>query len=234
MRAGHAAKVHRLNPEPQDNGSLGLVEPMPISAQAIFGSELPKAIQFAEMLASKSDELGLLGPRELPKLWSRHILNSAIVSRLLNSGERVADVGSGAGFPGIPMAIARPDVAFDLIEPMERRATWLQDVVRALDLNNVRVLRVRAEDVGVATYDVATARAVASTDKLLRLLVPLVRASSNGRVIAIKGQRVEEEISEAAKVIQKLKLAEVSTTVLGETEIPESVTLLLARLKPRE
>lgn len=210
------------------------MEAIPPSAGSIFGSNLDSAIEFAQMLASKSDELGLLGPRELPKLWSRHILNSAIIGQLLKPGDRVADVGSGAGFPGIPMAIARPDVDFDLIEPMERRSVWLQSVVSNLGLKNVRVIRARSEEVGDATYDVATARAVAATDKLLKLLVPLVRASSDGRVIAIKGQRVGQEIEDAASVIRKLKLAEVTTVELGESEIPESVTLLLARLKHRD
>lgn len=227
-------KVSLLISDYVDGGAPLSVESVPNGAAPVFGEQLHQAERFASMLASKSDELGLLGPRELPKLWSRHILNSGIIGRLLQSGDKVADVGSGAGFPGIPMAIARPDVQFDLIEPMERRALWLQSVVDALGLTNVRVLRVRAEDVGDASYDVATARAVAPTDKLLRLLVPLVRASRDGRVIAIKGQRVQEEISAASKVIQKLKLAEVSTLELGESEIPESVTLLLARLKLRE
>ena len=173
-------------------------EQMPTSASALFGEELPKAVHFARMLVERSDELGLLGPRELPKLWSRHILNSAIVGELLESGDRV------------------------------------QSVVDGLELRNVHVIRMRAEDVGDAGYDVATARAVAATDKLLKLLVPLVRASSDGRVIAIKGAKVQQEIADAAKVIQKLKLAEVSTLVLGESRIPESVTLLLARVKHRE
>jgi 16S rRNA (guanine527-N7)-methyltransferase len=132
------------------------------------------------------------------------------------------------------MAIVRPDVHFTLVEPMERRAMWLEDVVSELGLVNVDVLRARAEDVGDSSFDVATARAVAPTEKLLKLLVPLVRTSSDGRVIAIKGQRVAEEISEAQRVIQKLKLAEVEIQTLGDSEIPESVTLLVARLKHRE
>lgn len=210
------------------------LESMPASAASLFGEQLHLAVRFASMLAAKSDELGLLGPRELPRLWSRHILNSAIIGRLLDAGTRVVDVGSGAGFPGIPMAIVRPDVHFTLVEPMERRAMWLEDVVSELGLVNVDVLRARAEDVGDSSFDVATARAVAPTEKLLKLLVPLVRTSSDGRVIAIKGQRVAEEISEAQRVIQKLKLAEVEIQTLGDSEIPESVTLLVARLKHRE
>ena len=209
-------------------------ETRPDSAGVVFGDRLPLADGFARLLAKHSDELGLLGPRELPKLWSRHLLNSGIIGRLLETGERVVDVGSGAGFPGIPMAIARPDVAFDLVEPMERRSSWLERVVSELGLENVTVLRTRAEDLGKSDYNVATARAVAPTDKLLKLLVPLVRTGANGRVIAIKGQRVTQEIEEAKRVIQKLKLDEVSTLTLGESEIPESVTLLLARLTPRE
>lgn len=209
-------------------------EVRPSSAVAVFGEQLPLADTFAQLLVKHSDELGLLGPRELPKLWSRHLLNSGIIGRLLEAGERVVDVGSGAGLPGIPMAIARPDVSFDLVEPMERRSNWLERVVSELALSNVRVVRTRAEDLGRSDYNVATARAVAPTDKLLKMLVPLVRTGANGRVIAIKGQRVNEEIEQAKKIIQKLKLAEVSTVTLGVSEIPESVTLLLARLTPRE
>lgn len=228
------AQPRSMNTAKNEAASPADVEQVPASASALFGDALPRAVRFAQMLTERSDELGLLGPRELPKLWSRHILNSAIIGELLRPGDRVADVGSGAGFPGIPMAILRPDVQFDLIEPMERRAAWLQSVIDELELGNVRVIRKRAEDVGDAGYDVATARAVAATDKLLKLLTPLVRAGKDGRVIAIKGQKVQQEIADAAKVIQRLKLAEVSTTVLGESRIPESVTLLLARVNHRE
>lgn len=209
-------------------------EPMPPSASVIFGAQLHLAEQFASLLVSKGDELGLLGPRELPRLWSRHILNSAIIGRLLEAETRVVDIGSGAGFPGIPMAIARPDVHFTLVEPMERRANWLSSVVTKLGLQNVAVIRARAEDLSDSSFDVATARAVAPTEKLLKLLVPLVRTSTGGRVIAIKGQRVVDEIAAAGDIIQSLKLAELDVVVLGESEIPETVTLLVARLRHRE
>ena len=134
------------------------VELEPASAVEIFGAGIDKARAYAAALVRDGDELGLLGPREMPKLWTRHILNSAVVAELVEPGKKVADVGSGAGLPGIPMAIAQPEATFVLIEPMERRSKWLQEQVDALGLTNVRVHRARAEEVGEA-FDIVTARA---------------------------------------------------------------------------
>jgi 16S rRNA (guanine527-N7)-methyltransferase len=203
-------------------------EAEPDTAEGIFGSQIGLARQYAQKLANDSDELGLLGPRELDKIWSRHILNSAVVAELVRPGELVADVGSGAGLPGIPMAIAAPDTDFVLIEPMDRRASWLQEVVDELGLENVEVVRARAEEVEAKQFDVVTARAVAALDKLLRLCVPLLKPA--GRVIALKGSKAPEEILEAKKLQKKLKIESFEIVVCGEKFLAEPTSVVETRL----
>ena len=203
-------------------------EAEPEAAAAIFGSQIKLARAYAQKLANDSDELGLLGPRELDKIWSRHILNSAVVAELVKPGELVADVGSGAGLPGIPMAIAAPDTDFVLIEPMDRRASWLQEVVDELELENVEVVRARAEEVEGGQFEVVTARAVAALDKLLRLCVPLLKPG--GRVIALKGSKAPEEILEATKLKAKLKIESFEILVCGEKFLAEPTSVVETRL----
>lgn len=201
----------------------------PREAEAIFGPHIDQARKFFQLLVRDGDLLGLVGPRELPKLWSRHILNSAVVAELVEPGQTVADVGSGAGFPGIPMAIAKPDTKFVLIEPMERRATWLADVVvPELGLSNVQVLRGRAEEAPLKNYDVVTARAVSALPKLLRMLAPL--AVSGGQILALKGSKAQDEIDESKPLVKKLKLDTFEILTVGQKVLSDPTTVVRVRL----
>ena len=188
-------------------------EAEPAQAALVFGDQLALARQFTANLAQYGEELGLIGPMELPRLWSRHILNCGIVAPLLHG--RVGDVGSGAGLPGLVLAIARPDVEFVLIEPMERRTAWLNDQVAALGLTNVNVVRDRAEDVRRdVLLDQVTARAVSALKKLIPMTAPLVRPG--GELVLMKGAGAAAEIDAAAKQIRAFKLSNVEVLTLGE------------------
>ena len=201
----------------------------PKEAQEVYGEHIGQASQYFDLLVRDGDLLGLIGPREMPKLWSRHILNSAVVADLVEDGQVVADVGSGAGFPGIPMAILRPKVKFVLIEPMERRANWLADVVvPTLGLENVKVLRGRAEDAPLRNYDVTTARAVSALPKLLRMLVPLT--APGGQVLAMKGSKAQDEIEESKSLAKKLKLDSFEIVTVGENLLVDPTTVVRVRL----
>jgi 16S rRNA (guanine527-N7)-methyltransferase len=201
----------------------------PKEAQEVFGSHIAQARQYFDLLVRDGDLLGLIGPRELPKLWSRHILNSAVVAELVEDGQTVADVGSGAGFPGIPMAIMKPHTNFVLIEPMERRANWLSEVVvPTLGLENVKVLRGRAEEAPLRNYDVTTARAVSALPKLLRMLAPLTVAG--GQVLAMKGSKAQEEIEDSKSLAKKLKLDSFEIITVGENLLIDPTTVVRVRL----
>jgi 16S rRNA (guanine527-N7)-methyltransferase len=191
------------------------LEPEPQVAAEVFGDRLELARSFAASLAEHGETLGLIGPRELPQLWSRHILNSALLAPMLAG--RVGDVGSGAGLPGLVLAVARPDVKFTLIEPMERRTQWLQSEVDRMGLTNVSVLRARAEDLPgtglLRPLDQVTARAVSALRTLIPLTAPLVR--SGGQLLLMKGARAEDELIAAQKVIRKYRLHDVEILELG-------------------
>jgi 16S rRNA (guanine527-N7)-methyltransferase len=201
----------------------------PTSATIVFGSAIEQARKYAELLIRDGDILGLIGPRELPKLWSRHILNSAVVAEYVLPGQKVADVGSGAGLPGIPMAIVSPETFFVLIEPMERRANWLAEVVvPELGLKNVQVLRGRAEEAPLGNYDVATARAVSALPKLLKMLVPLV--VPGGQILALKGSRAGEEIEESRPLARRMKISNFEVVLAGEQMLEDPTTIVRVTL----
>lgn len=214
---------------PQQSHSEESFEPElePQVAADIFGDRLPLARAYAAALVRDSDLLGLLGPREMPKLWTRHVLNSAVVAELVPPGKTVADVGSGAGLPGIPMAIAQPDAHFTLIEPMERRSDWLRQITAEIGLTNVTVLRARAEEVGEA-FDLVTARAVSALPKLLRLTVPIT--NHGGKVLALKGSKAAEEIEEAKKLAKKLKIAGFEVVHTGKEFLAEPTLVVVTTL----
>jgi 16S rRNA (guanine527-N7)-methyltransferase len=155
----------------------------------------------------------------MPRLWSRHVLNSALLAPLIKRG-RVGDIGSGAGLPGLVLAIARPDAQFILIEPMERRVDWLLREAAALGLGNVEVVRARAEEAKLSPWlDQATARAVSALSKLIPLTVPLVR--SGGELLFLKGASVDAEVEAASKVIRRMRLTDVEVVTLGEGLVSE-------------
>ncbi|MBF4615870.1 16S rRNA (guanine(527)-N(7))-methyltransferase RsmG [Curtobacterium sp. VKM Ac-1376] len=204
-----------------------VLEAEPAAAASLFGEQIDVARSFTNELARRGEELGLIGPLELPRLWTRHILNSVLLAPLLEARGRVADVGSGAGLPGLVLAIARPDVEFVLIEPMERRTDWLQGEAERLGLQNVTVLRGRAEDVtDEVVVDQVTARAVSALSKLIPLTVPLVR--SGGQLILMKGARVDEEIEKARKVILRKRLSDVEVLELGDGVVDETTRVFRA------
>ncbi|MEU4442611.1 16S rRNA (guanine(527)-N(7))-methyltransferase RsmG [Actinosynnema sp. NPDC050801] len=173
-------------------------------AKRVFGDHYDKAVAFTALLTEHGVERGLIGPREVERLWERHILNSAVVAELLPEGARVVDVGSGAGLPGIPLAIARPDLDLTLLEPMARRVAWLTECVEALDLK-VTVVRGRAEEGPVldqlSDSDVVTARAVAPLERLTRWCLPLLRPG--GRLVALKGESAAEELERDAEAVRR-------------------------------
>lgn len=172
-----------------------------------FGDRSEIAEQYHVWLAEHATVRGLIGPREVPRLWDRHILNCAALADVIPEGATVADIGSGAGLPGIPLAIRRPDVSVILVEPLLRRTTFLDEVVVDLDLSNVTVLRGRAEEKAVrkevGLVDVVTSRAVAPLGKLAGWSLPLVK--TGGHMIAMKGSSAAEEIERDAKQIRKSK-----------------------------
>lgn len=205
-------------------------EPPPEAAE-VFGDRLPVARRYAALLAGPGVERGLIGPREVERLWERHLLNCAAVGELLESGERVADIGSGAGLPGIPVAIVRPDVSVILVEPLLRRSEFLREAVAELDLVGVEVLRGRAEDPAVqraaGNCDAVTSRAVASLDKIARWSLPLLR--QGGRMLAMKGERAQAEVDELRGAMARLGATGVGVVRCGENYLDPPATVVLAR-----
>lgn len=168
----------------------------------MFGAALATAQTYARLLAGSGVERGLIGPREVERLWDRHLLNSTALSVAVPDGADVADVGSGAGLPGVPLALARPDLPVTLVEPLLRRATFLAEVVERLELGNVEVVRARAEDLPRHSTDVVVARAVAPLSRLASWTLPLIRPS--GRLVALKGRSAEAEVVDAADTLRRL------------------------------
>lgn len=201
------------------------LETEPDAAATLFGDRIDLARRFAENLAVHGEERGLIGPLEVPRLWTRHILNSAIAAPFFSG--RAVDVGSGAGLPGLVLAIARPDVEWTLIEPMERRTAWLTEQVSELGLSNVTVARMRGEEWAEGrVFDVATARAVSALRTLLPFTAPLVRPG--GRLVFLKGANVGAEVEAAAKQVRKFGLQDVTVEIVGEGQLDEPTRVFLA------
>lgn len=191
-----------------------------------FGDRAELAQRYVGHLASSGIERGLLGPREIPRLWGRHVLNCAAAEGAIPQGSLVADVGSGAGLPGIALALARPDLMMVLIEPLDRRVQWLDEVVDDLGLGDrVDVVRARAEQlVGELDADVVTARAVTALRTLVPLTLPLL--GGHGELVALKGRSAAEEIEKAQKIIRKHKGHDVTVETLGARYLEEPTTVV--------
>lgn len=205
------------------------------AARAVFGDRLPIAERYAELLAGTGVDRGLIGPREADRLWERHLLNSAVLGELIPRSCRVLDVGSGAGLPGIPLALARPDLHVVLLEPMARRVAWLQEVIDELGLA-VSVHRGRAEDPRVRDQlghnAVVTARAVAPLSRLARWCLPLV--APGGRLLAVKGASAEQEVARDVNAVRVMGGAAVEIVQCGGTIVrPPTTVVVVSRLAER-
>jgi 16S rRNA (guanine527-N7)-methyltransferase len=200
--------------------------PAPEAAREVFGERYADAVRYAELLADAGVRRGLIGPREVPRLWERHLLNCAVLSEVIPQGVSVCDVGSGAGLPGIPLALTRPDLSITLLEPLLRRTTFLEEVVRLLGLTKVTVVRGRAEEmVGkLPAVDVVTARAVAPLDRLAGWGLPLLRP--HGEMSVLKGDTAEEELKAARAALSRLGAVETSVVQVGEGIVDPLATVV--------
>lgn len=196
--------------------------------KAYLGDAYDGVARYAEMLRDQGELRGLIGPREVPRIWERHILNSAAVVPYLPTSGSVADIGSGAGLPGVVLAVMRPQLEVILVEPMERRTTWLSQVVAELGLTNVQVKRGRAEEYhGAFEVDAVTSRAVAALSKLVRLSMPLVRVG--GEMVILKGRSVAEEVDPARKILRKYAAGDPDILEGSTVEGVETTTIVRVR-----
>ncbi|WP_017539609.1 16S rRNA (guanine(527)-N(7))-methyltransferase RsmG [Nocardiopsis halophila] len=196
----------------------------PETAVALFGDRAETAARFADLLAGAGVERGLIGPREVPRLWDRHILNCAVVEELVPQDADLVDVGSGAGLPGVVLGILRPDISVVLLEPLLRRTVFLREVVQTLELENVRVLRGRAEDQKGLKADIVTARAVAPLTRLAGWALPLLR--KNGSLLALKGEQAESELESARGELSALRPCAADVIRVGSGKVDPATTVV--------
>ncbi|MCG5215640.1 16S rRNA (guanine(527)-N(7))-methyltransferase RsmG [Streptosporangium sp. KLBMP 9127] len=208
----------------------------PAMARKVFDDKSwPQAEAFAELLAGPAVVRGLLGPREVPRIWDRHLLNCAVVAEAIPPVVSLVDIGSGAGLPGIVLAIVRPDISVTLLEPLLRRTIFLEECVDALNLDNVEVVRGRAEELaGRRQFDVASARAVAPLERLLAWSMPLLR--EGGELLAMKGERAAEELAGAQAQLRAsgAQQAELVSVGHGKVEPPATLVRVVAGRAPEQ
>ena len=194
----------------------------------MFGHRLPLAEQYATLLSTGGIERGLIGPREADRLWERHLLNCAVIGELVPTAARVLDVGSGAGLPGIPLAIARPDLQVELVEPLLRRTSWLEETVAALGMaDTVVVTRGKAAVIGPRQVDVVTARAVAPLERLLPMCMPFLRPG--GVLLALKGEQAQVEVDDVLRQASKWRVSSMDVARCGRGVLAEETTVVVAR-----
>ncbi|GHD32502.1 ribosomal RNA small subunit methyltransferase G [Nocardiopsis kunsanensis] len=200
-------------------------DPPPPEAEAVFGDSLPKVRRYADLLADDGVRRGLIGPREVPRLWGRHIINCAVVEEILPEGADVIDVGSGAGLPGIVLGLLRPDLEVTLLEPLLRRTVFLEEAVELLGLSNVHVRRGRAEEMRAElSADFVTARAVAPLTRLAGWSLPLLR--KNGSLLALKGEQAETELAAAEQDVSKLRPSVSDVIRVGRGKVDPATTVV--------
>lgn len=227
-RRGEFHVEHAVEAKAAHSLSSHVPEPPPEAAQ-LFGERSALARRYVRHLATTGVEWGLLGPREVPRLWERHVLNCAVIADLLPRSAHIADVGSGAGLPGLALALRRPDLDVTLVEPLLRRVDWLTMVVKDLALDRVTVRRARAEElVGELAFPYVTARAVASLDRLCRWALPLL--SPGGELLAIKGRSAEEEVARTAAAVRKAGGRSTEVVRLATDLLDEPVTVVRVRV----
>jgi 16S rRNA (guanine527-N7)-methyltransferase len=196
----------------------------PAAAATVFGDALPRAERYVARLAGDGVARGLIGPREVPRLWERHLLNCALLERLIPEHATVADIGTGAGLPGIVLAIVRPDLEVALVEPLLRRTTFLEEAVEQLGCENAEVVRARAEDLPPASYDVVASRAVAPLGKLAGWCLPL--CVEGGLMLAMKGESAEDELAGSERELEALGAEEWHVHQLGVDELAQPTTVV--------
>jgi 16S rRNA (guanine527-N7)-methyltransferase len=205
--------------------TAALEAPPPPEAAQVFGTVLDTASRFAELLATDGVVRGLIGPRETSRLWERHLLNCAVVADLVPDRGELVDIGSGAGLPGVVLAMLRPRLRVVLLEPLLRRSVFLEECVTRLDLPNATVVRARAEDMaGVMMADIATARAVAPLDRLVGLAAGLLKPG--GQILAIKGQAAAEELAAARPVLRRLGARSAEVLRVGHGRVVSATTVV--------
>ncbi len=199
---------------------------VPSEVAAVFGDTLEQARLYRELLAADGVTRGLIGPRETERLWDRHLLNCAVVAELLPERGVLVDIGSGAGLPGVVLAMLQPSLDVILLEPLLRRSAFLEECVATLGLSNATVVRARAEDKAAAhiTADIATARAVAPLDRLVGWAARLLRPG--GELLAIKGQSAEEEIEAARGVLSRLGVVSAEVLQAGHGRVVSATTVV--------
>lgn len=209
---------------------LSALEIPPAGTEEFFGAAYPAAQRYAQHLATTGIEWGLIGPREIDRLWTRHILNCAVVAEFIDDSDVVGDVGSGAGLPGIPIALLRPEAQVVLIEPMERRVEWLKMVVDDLALDNVRIVRARVEElVDEEMFTVVTSRAVKAMTTLIEWTHDVM--GPEGRILALKGASVEVELAKTKKLLKRYRLSQPEIHIVdgGILDVPSRVVEIVKK-----
>jgi 16S rRNA (guanine527-N7)-methyltransferase len=191
----------------------------------VFAERIGLATRYAQLLSTDGVTRGLIGPREAPRLWDRHLLNCAVLTELLDKDLDVCDIGSGAGLPGLVVAIRRPDLRVTVVEPLLRRSSFLAEVVATLGLTNVEVLRARAEELhGQRDFSVVTSRAVAPLPRLLDWCMPLVRGG--GEMLAMKGSSAAEEIQQSTRELRRWGAGIAQVVSVGRDVIDPQATVI--------